>query len=68
MTPLKAILRELAGLFVEDGTFALQVVAIIAGAALSAWFAPGVPLLSGSILLAGSLGVVVANAARARKA
>jgi hypothetical protein len=51
----------LLGLFVEDGSFALQIVAVVVLAGLSAILIPGVPLATGAILLFGCLGVLMAN-------
>jgi hypothetical protein len=61
MNTLGAVFRELAGLFVEDGSFALQIVAVVVLAGLSATLIPEVPLAAGAILLFGCLGVLLAN-------
>jgi hypothetical protein len=61
MKTLGAILRELLGLFVEDGALALQIMAVVLLATLSATFLPDVPLAAGAILLFGSLGTLAAN-------
>ena len=66
MNALGAVFRELAGLFVEDGWFALQIVAVIVLAELSATLIPEVPLATGAILLFGCLGVLLANAGCSR--
>jgi hypothetical protein len=58
---LAAPLRELAGLFVEDGALALAIVAIVVFAGIIAALAPAASWLSGAILLVGCLGVLVAN-------
>jgi uncharacterized membrane protein YdjX (TVP38/TMEM64 family) len=65
MKTLGAILRELAGLFVEDGSFAMQIVAVVLLAAMSAALIPSSPLVAGAILLFGCLGVLLANVASA---
>jgi hypothetical protein len=67
MTVFKAALRELAGLFVDDGSVALKVVAVVAAAAISATVVPDYPLLAGGILLLGCLAVLFADAERARR-
>jgi hypothetical protein len=67
MTVLAAALRELAGLFVEDGALALAVIAIIVLAGLSAALFPATTAATGAILLFGCLGVLFANATTARK-
>jgi hypothetical protein len=67
MTALAAALRELTGLFVEDGALALAVIAIVVLAGLSAALLPGAPVATGAILLFGCLGVLFANVMTARK-
>jgi hypothetical protein len=67
MNVLGAALRELLGLFVDDGAFAAEIVAVLLLAALSAALMPHVPLAAGAILLFGCLGVLVASVARAAR-
>jgi 2-keto-4-pentenoate hydratase len=59
MTMLANVLRELVGLFVDDGALALAIVAIVALAGVMATL--GLPLGAGAILLFGCLGVLLAN-------
>jgi len=59
------MLRELAGLFVDDGALALAIIAIVALAGIVAMLIPDVPLAAGAILLFGCLGVLLSNVARA---
>src|SRR5207302_9398309 len=61
MNTLGAILRELMGLFVDDGALALAIVAIVIVAAIIATVLPSMPLAAGGLLLLGCLGVLVAN-------
>ena len=61
MNTVGAVLRELAGLFVEDGSLALEIVAIVVLAGISAALIPDVALAAGAILLFGCLGVLLAN-------
>jgi hypothetical protein len=61
MSALAAILRELAGLFVDDGLLALAILAVVALAGVCAALAPGAPLLVGAVLAFGCLGVLLAN-------
>jgi hypothetical protein len=61
MSMLAAILRELLGLFVDDGALALEIVAVVAVAAGCAIFIPTVPLAAACVLLFGCLGVLLAN-------
>ncbi len=65
MTALANMLRELAGLFVDDGALALAIIAIVALAGIVAMLIPDVPLAAGAILLFGCLGVLLSNVARA---
>jgi hypothetical protein len=67
MNMLGAVVRELLGLFVDDGALALEIVAVVALAAISAAVMPNVPLATGAILLFGCLGVLLANVARAAR-
>jgi hydrogenase maturation factor HypE len=62
---LGSVLREIAGLFVDDGALALAIIAIVAIAAIAA--ALDVPLVAGAILLFGCLGVLFTNAVRAAR-
>jgi hypothetical protein len=67
MNTLGAVLRELAGLFVEDGSLAFEIIAVVVLAALSAALIPDLPLAAGGILLLGCLGVLLANVVRAAR-
>jgi hypothetical protein len=65
MSGLTAILRELLGLFIEDGALALAIVAVIIAAGFIAWLVPDQSLLIGGILLLGCLGVLFVNVMQA---
>jgi hypothetical protein len=65
MKTLAAVLRELIGLFIDDGSLALAIVAVVALAGVAASLMPGIPLAGGGILLFGCLGVLLANVLRA---
>jgi hypothetical protein len=72
MKNLVASLRELAGLFVEDGALALAIAVVVVLAGIVAAFVPAAAWLSGSwlsgaILLLGCLGVLVANVLTAKR-
>jgi hypothetical protein len=67
MNTLRGALRELLGLFVEDGSLALAVVAIVVVAALLA-AAAAPKLLIGFALLGGCLAVLAENVLRAQRA
>ena len=65
MSALISILRELAGLFIDDGSLALAILGTVALAALLAFLMPSLSLVAGAILVFGCLGVLVANVVRA---
>jgi hypothetical protein len=65
MTMLRAMFRELIGLFVDDGLLAVEILAVVVLAGLSATLFPGVPLAAGAILLVGCLGTLLLNVAGA---
>jgi hypothetical protein len=65
MNTVAAVLRALTKLFVDDGSLALQVVAVVVLAELSVILYPNIPLEAGSILLIGCLGVLLVSVARA---
>jgi hypothetical protein len=59
------VLRELAGLFVDDGAPAFAIIAIVAVAGILAILMPHVPLVAGAVLLFGCLGVLFLSAVSA---
>jgi MFS-type transporter involved in bile tolerance (Atg22 family) len=61
MKLLVAILRELLGLFIDDGMLALVLVAVVAAAAFVAWAIPALPMVAGAVLLFGCLGALIAS-------
>jgi hypothetical protein len=67
MSTLANLLRELIGLFVDDGALALAIIAVVGLAGISAMLIPNVPLAAGAILLLGCLAVIVSNVARASR-
>ena len=67
MNVLIAVLRELIGLFVDDGSLALMILAVVMLAGILAALLPDLHLAAGAILLFGCLGVLVANVARAAR-
>ena len=67
MSTITAIVRELIGLFVDDGTLALAIVAVVVAAGLAAAFAPAAIWASGGILLFGCLGVLLVNVMTAKR-
>src|ERR1700694_5120402 len=56
MNMLGAVFRELIGLFVDDGWLALEIVAVVVLAAISATLLPDMPLGAGGILFFCFLG------------
>jgi hypothetical protein len=67
MNMLAAVIRELFGLFVDDGSLALGVLAVVLLAAVSTALVPDLPLATGAILLLGCLGALLVNLARAAR-
>ncbi|MEH2560751.1 hypothetical protein [Bradyrhizobium sp. AZCC 2289] len=67
MTVLTNALRELAGLFVDDGALALVIIAVVVLAGMVATLMPGAPLAAGAILLFGCLAALLASVARAAR-
>ena len=65
MTVLTNVLRELAGLFVDDGALALVIIAVVVLASVVAILLPEVPLVAGGILLFGCLAALLSSVARA---
>jgi hypothetical protein len=65
MNVLIAVLRELIGLFVDDGSLALMILAVVMLAGVLATVVPDLHLVAGAMLLFGCLGALVANVARA---
>ena len=65
MTVLTNALRELAGLFVDDGALALVIIAVVFLTGVVATLLPEVPLVVGGILLFGCLTALLSSVARA---
>ena len=61
MNALRAALREVIGLFVDDGALALEILAVVATAAVAAAAIQDVPLAAGAVLVLGCLGMLLAN-------
>ena len=55
------VLRELSGLFFDDGWLVPAILGVVLLAAAVAAFAPGLPLAAGGVLLFGCLGVLFGN-------
>jgi hypothetical protein len=62
MITLANMLRELAGLFVDDGALALAIIAVVAFAGMVVTSMPQASLAAGAVLLLGCLGVLFASA------
>jgi hypothetical protein len=67
MSASMAVIRELIGLFVDDGALAIAILGIVAFAALVAAAVPGMPLAAGAILALGCPGVLLINIVRASR-
>ena len=61
------VIRELIGLFVDDGALAIAILGVVAFAVLVAAAVPGMPLAAGAILLLGCSGVLLVNIVRASR-
>ena len=61
MSALMSLLRQLAGLFVDDGWLAFAILCIVALAAVLALLTPRLSLAAGAVLLFGCLGVLLIN-------
>ncbi|MET4447609.1 hypothetical protein ABIB75_005910 [Bradyrhizobium sp. GM2.2] len=58
------LLRELAGLFVDDGALALAILAVVSLAGTLAVLMPDTPLAAGAVLLFGCLAALVSSTCR----
>jgi hypothetical protein len=67
MTVLVNVFQTLVGLFVEDGSLALAITAIVLLSGIIATLLPDMPLAAGGLLLVGSLGVLFANVMKAAR-
>jgi hypothetical protein len=67
VSTVKALLRDVAGLFVDDGSLALAILSVVAIAAIVAALVPAMPLIAGATLLLGCVGVLLVNVMRARR-
>jgi hypothetical protein len=67
MSASMAVIRELIGLFVDDGALAIAILGIVAFAALVAAAVPGMPLAAGAILALGCPSVLLINIVRASR-
>jgi hypothetical protein len=61
MNMLISILKELAGLFVDDGMLALAISVVVVLAAIVAAIAPDLPMAAGIVLLVGCPAVLLRN-------
>ena len=61
MSALISFLRQLAGLFVDDGWLAFAILCIVALAAVLALLTPRLSLAAGAVLVFGCLGVLLVN-------
>ena len=61
MSLFTTALRELIGLFIDDGWLAAAILGVVAVAAITASLIPGGTLAAGAILLCGLLAVLLVN-------
>jgi hypothetical protein len=66
MNAVREALKELVGLFVDDGSLALAIIGLVAAATLMAAAAAPKALI-GCVLLGGCLAVLAENVLRARR-
>lgn len=67
MSLIAGIAREIFGLFVDDGAFALAILFVVVLASLLAAILPEQSLAAGVLLLASCLTLLFVSAARARR-
>jgi hypothetical protein len=67
MKIMTSVFREVTGLFVEDGSLALQIVVVVIISGVVVGLFPDSTSAAGAILLFGCLGVLSANVARAAR-
>ena len=66
MTSIMRALREVTGLFVDDGWLALSIVGVVA-LAMAVSRVPGAALAAGGVLLLGCLAALIANVVAAAR-
>jgi hypothetical protein len=67
MSSFTVIARQLLGMFVDDGSLALAILAIVGTAAVSGFWLDTEPLTVGAILIFGCLAVLIENVLRASR-
>jgi hypothetical protein len=65
MTMLATAAQTVVGLFVDDGSLALAILAVVVLSGITITLVPDMPLVSGAVLLGGCLGVLFANVMKA---
>ena len=65
MTMLATAAQMVVGLFVDDGSLALAILAVVVLSGIAATLVPDMPLVTGAALLGGCLGVLFANVMKA---
>jgi hypothetical protein len=64
MNAIRAVLREMVGLFVEDESLTVLILVVVAGAAAAAFLFQAGPVLVGGLLVFGSLAALAVSALR----
>jgi len=67
VSTVMALLRDVAGLFVDDGSLALAILSVVVIAAIVAALVPAMPLIAGATLLLGCVSVLLVNVMSARR-
>jgi len=65
MTTLRLILGEIMSLFIDDGSLALAILAVVGAAGLLAFGFHAAPLIVGAVIFLGCLAALIENALRA---
>jgi hypothetical protein len=68
MTAIRLVLKELIGMFIDDGNLALLALILIAAVTVAVKLLALPPLLGGVVLLAGCLAILLLSVRRAARA
>jgi hypothetical protein len=66
MSALNLVWRELIGLFVDDRSFALVILVVVAAAAVVAYLLPGETIFAGAVLLVGCFAALIESVVRTK--
>jgi hypothetical protein len=68
MTAIRLVLKELIGMFIDDGNLALLALILIAAVTVAVKLLALPPLLGGVVLLAGCIAILLLSVRRAARA